>query len=558
MERDVRIYFKVDGIDGYITDLNELNTALGKVSNSSEDASLSTNNFSDDIDNSRDKITAFKGAVDILGGSVEVLVGGLGLLGAQPAWLEDLEQGAANAFAFADGLSRLADGITDVREFMKTYTTATKANTTAINAQNTATKAATVSTRTLSTVLKGAGIGLAIAGLAALAANWEKVLGFLGLGTKAFEGSLDSQIKALEKEQQIQDIRGQTAREATLREAEIAQLRATNATRYLTYLREIGASDEEINEAIKAQSEAMIELELSIERAETAQNNFNDAQQDMINQMSDEDIFDYYERLAFYTQQTADYEFYSLKQRQEANKTYFEALKEQQRLQTSDRIVELNKQLEAGEINEETYNALVSQEREKLNQKLIELDGDREVKSYQITQQSWNRRLDLAGKAVQAIIALNDATAGASEEEQKKAFERNKKLQIGLATIQTAQAITAALTAGGNPIKLATGAQFVEAGIVAATGLAQILAIKKTQFNGGGSDSGSLSQSTGSRASTISYGLEGGNNIINPGQFSGANNDYGNNQQPIQAYVMVNDVNNAQQINREIQNLARL
>lgn len=554
MERDVKIYFKVDGIDGYITNLNELNTALGKVNTSTDEASLSTSNFSDDIDSSRDKITAFKGAVDILGGSVEVLVGGLGLLGAQPAWLEDLEQGAANAFAFADGMSRLADGITDVREFMKGYTLATKANTTAINAQNTATKAATISTRTLSSVLKGAGIGLVIAGLAALAANWEKVLGFLGLGAKEFEGSLEAQIKSLEKEQQIQDIRGQTAREASLREAEIAQLRAQNATNYLAYLREIGASEEEINEAVKNQKDAMLELELAIERAETAQNNFNDAQQDMLSQMSDDRITQYYEQLAFYTQQSAEYEFYSLKQRQDANKIYFDALKEQARLQTSDRIVELNKQLEAGEISEETYNQLVTEARQELNNKLIELDGEREVKSTEITQQSWNKRLDLAGKAVQAIMALNDATAGASEAEQKKAFERNKKLQIGLATIQTAQAVTAALTAGGNPIKLATGAQFVEAGIAAATGLAQIIAIKRTQWNGG--DTGNLSTSNGANPSTISYSPQQQNiESIQPGQLSSGRSA---SPQPIQAYVLVSDVNNAQQANNQIENLARL
>lgn len=84
-----------------------------------------------------------------------------------------------------------------------------------------------------------------------------------------------------------------------------------------------------------------------------------------------------------------------------------------------------------------------------------------------------------------ALGALATAFAKGDEESQKKAFKINKALNIGVAIMQTAQAVTGALTAGGNPIKLATGAQFVEAGIAAAVGAAQIATIAKTQFGGG-------------------------------------------------------------------------
>jgi len=84
-----------------------------------------------------------------------------------------------------------------------------------------------------------------------------------------------------------------------------------------------------------------------------------------------------------------------------------------------------------------------------------------------------------------ALSALATAFAKGDEESQKKAFKINKALNIGVAIMQTAQAVTGALTAGGNPIKLATGAQFVEAGIAAAVGAAQIATIAKTQFGGG-------------------------------------------------------------------------
>lgn len=552
--QQINIAFKVEGLDGYIRNLDDLKVALGQVDSETDGLASSTSNFNESIDTSAGRVEALKGAVDILGGSVEVLVGGLGLLGAQPAWLEAIEDGSAKAIAFADGLSRLADGVTDVRNFMRSYTTTTNANTTAIKAQDTATKAATVSTRTFSTVLKGAGIGLAIAGLAALVANWEKVLNFIGLGTKEFDDSLQKQIASLEKEQEIQEIRGQSVLESTRREAQLALLRAQNAENYVRYLREIGAEEEEIEQAVEDRAEAYKNLELSIERAEVAQNNFNSAQQELIDAARDQDLVEYYERLAFYTQQAADYEFNSLNQRLEANKLYFKSLQDQARLETSDRIVELNKQLEAGEITQETYNQLATAARQDLNNKLSDLDSEQAENSVQITQQSWNKRLDLASGAVSAIIALNEATAGASEAEQKKAFERNKKLQIGLATIQTAQAVTAALTAGGNPLKLATGAQFVEAGIAAATGLAQVLAIRKQTFDGGGGPAPVTGGAPNPGGSINYFFDQNAGETLTPG----AQGQQAQQPQPIQAYVLATDVENGLQATQQIQNLSRL
>ena len=58
-------------------------------------------------------IERFQGAIDILGGSVETLVGGLALFGVENKYIENLEQGALGAIAFADGAKRLADGLKD-------------------------------------------------------------------------------------------------------------------------------------------------------------------------------------------------------------------------------------------------------------------------------------------------------------------------------------------------------------------------------------------------------------------------------------------------------------
>jgi len=64
----------------------------------------------DDVNRS---IERFQGAIDILGGSVETLVGGLALFGVENKFVENLEQGALGAIAFADGTKRLADGLKD-------------------------------------------------------------------------------------------------------------------------------------------------------------------------------------------------------------------------------------------------------------------------------------------------------------------------------------------------------------------------------------------------------------------------------------------------------------
>ena len=120
-------------------------------------------------------------------------------------------------------------------------------------------------------------------------------------------------------------------------------------------------------------------------------------------------------------------------------------------------------------------------------------------KSKQLRQAETNQSIQLAGQAFGAINDIMQATYGQSVEDRKKAFAVNKKFSLAQAIISTYLAVNNALTAGGNPIKLATGAQFVEAGIALAAGLANVIKISKTQFDAGatGSTGGSMSISGG-------------------------------------------------------------
>lgn len=108
-----------------------------------------------------------------------------------------------------------------------------------------------------------------------------------------------------------------------------------------------------------------------------------------------------------------------------------------------------------------------------------------------------NKNVEMTASAFGAINSIIQASAGDSIEAQRKAFNANKAFNIANAIANTGLAVTAALTAGGNPIKLATGAQFIEAGIAAATGAAQIISIAKTKFNPSGGSSGGVAPSAG-------------------------------------------------------------
>ena len=186
-----------------------------------------------------------------------------------------------------------------------------------------------------------------------------------------------------------------------------------------------------------------------------------------------------------------------------------------------------------------------------MNQELalqMEIDAIREKYAKDDTireQEKHKANLQMASNAMGALMALNEAFAGDTDAQQKRAFERNKKFQIGQAIIQTAMAVTGALTAGGNPIKLATGAQFVEAAIALATGVAQVATIKKTKFGGGDTGSTSVTQPSaagGGASPQLDLGFLGG----------------GAGQTGFRTYVISSEVSNAQQANQRINDQAAL
>lgn len=156
-------------------------------------------------------------------------------------------------------------------------------------------------------------------------------------------------------------------------------------------------------------------------------------------------------------------------------------------------------------------------------------------------------KYQMAYSTINALIGLNDSFSAKNEKDARRQFKINKALSLAQASIQTFQAVTGALTAGGNPIKLATGAQFVEAGIAAAVGGANIAKIAATQFGGfgeatgGGSDfgGGSTNAPSESRAPQFNIVGQGG---VGQAQFL--------EQKPVQAFVVSGEVTSQQALDR--------
>jgi len=180
--------------------------------------------------------------------------------------------------------------------------------------------------------------------------------------------------------------------------------------------------------------------------------------------------------------------------------------------------------------------------------KALEIEAiDKKSKEKQIQQENELRqkRLQLTASAFTAIGDLIGSFATKSDKDARKQFQIQKAFNLASAVTNTALAVTAALTAGGNPIKLATGMQFVEAGIAAATGAANIAKIASSKF-GGGSQGGGGSAPAGGGGSGAQMQAPQFQTIGT----SGVNQLATLQQQPTKAYVVSGEVTSAQSLDR--------
>jgi len=159
-----------------------------------------------------------------------------------------------------------------------------------------------------------------------------------------------------------------------------------------------------------------------------------------------------------------------------------------------------------------------------------------------------NTQVQLAADAFGAIGQLIESFNAKDEASARRQFKISKAFNLAAALTNTYLAVTGALTAGGNPIKLATGQQFVEAGIAGTVGLANVVKIASTQFGGGGGGGG---VDVPNPSSIIAPNL----NVVGD---TGINQLATLQQQPVKAYVVSNDITSAQQFDMKVQQTSQL
>ena len=163
-------------------------------------------------------------------------------------------------------------------------------------------------------------------------------------------------------------------------------------------------------------------------------------------------------------------------------------------------------------------------------------------------------RLSVAKQTLGALAALNDAFAGESEEEQRKAFERSKKIQSAQALISTYEsAVQAFKSLAGIPV---VGPALGTAASVAAiaSGLAQVKNIKSQTFGGGGGTAAAPAPAPALSAAATEATQAPSAPTLDL-SFLG---DIATTPQPQQAYVISENVTTAQQANKKIQDQAAL
>jgi hypothetical protein len=149
------------------------------------------------------------------------------------------------------------------------------------------------------------------------------------------------------------------------------------------------------------------------------------------------------------------------------------------------------------------------------------------------------------------LSELNETFTGESEKEQRKGFERAKKVQQGEALISTYEsAVQSYKSLAGIPI-VGPGLGIAAAASAVALGLANVKKIGQQQYT-------SPNASGEASVSAPSASAGGAGTIQAPQLDLSFLGEGAGEQAPVQAYVIATDVSNAQQANQQIQDQATL
>ena len=192
------------------------------------------------------------------------------------------------------------------------------------------------------------------------------------------------------------------------------------------------------------------------------------------------------------------------------------------------------------EFNEVVVNRIISQE-----DKLAEVQKKHAEELAENQRLQMLQRLDIASSGLDALSALNDAFTKRGQQQSKKQFQIQKALNYASAVIDTYGGINRALNDKTMP---STTARIIQASIVGAMGLANVIKISKTEYGNASAPSGTNMSAGGGDSGTTAP--------------SPANYDFisqqPNQQPPLQAYVLGGQVSSNLEAQQLIQNQSRL
>jgi hypothetical protein len=504
-------------------EFRKLEAEAGQLSDTIGDVGQRVKNLGSDTKN----IEAFTQAVQGVAAGFQIAQGAAALFGEEN---EDIQK----AMLQVNATMAIANGIQQVTVLLqKESAISMTANRIATALYDKTLKGTIVSLRLFRTALISTGIGAAIVGVGLLVENWEKltkvVKDFLGIETK--------DLKAVS--------------ELAQRQVELAEARGESEAKVQNLL--MAAYDARIAAAEKEEERAQLIHEKEVARLTYQTKLRTDAIEKQKKDSEDLRAMD-----SAASQEAENFRFAKIGRindelaREKALRDEKLAILREEKAQ---READLKKRFTDSDEFAKAYILLTEEMRLK-EQGIAEDSADKISK---IERKRRQQDLQMASEAVGALGDLLTAGLGKSEKDQRKAFEINKKASMGQALINTFMAVTAALTAGGNPIKVATGRQFIDAGIALATGLAQVAKISKTQFQG--------SSASGGGGALTAGGGEGGE-VAPPPIFAnpqmtmlgtdGAAMGQGQGSSPMRAYVVERDITQSTRRVRRLEEFATL
>jgi len=539
---EVKIFFKVDGLDGYITDLGDLKSALGQVDSETKEVTQATEQLSQaqiqSSEGMEQGIMALEGSVKLLAGSAEFAAGAIGLLGEENSeFFEEVEGNVLNIIALAQGAIDMSEGFR-------------------ILSQNQ--KLATIAQRIFNTVSKANPYVLLATAILAVGAAVLAYYTFM-------------KDDAIPTEEQLQEIQEKNQRIveaniASTKEAEAAEKSRVDSLEDLRQkINDVNNAEDQRNqttldgaiattEAIKVEQEKAISLTDAYIAAVALNvgSTFSELQS-LIDQ-----------NLNLTEEEQRLYDLYVQKQTQEdslletadlLNAAYArrnEILRQQYFVEG-----EVIEQREVGLIpQEEIVKELVVGTTAAITATTENVVGMTAAQTDAITNVTDAAEYKLEGLqqfSTQAFSFLSDVSTlfnSDEEERNRKAFEINKKAQLAGAIISGALAVNKAFASQilpGDPTSIVRAiAAAAVAGVAAA---AQIATISRQTFEspspgGGGGGTATLNYQVGGQEAGPEVGL--------------SNESMGGGGLPTQTYVLAGDVTSAQNASAQIENLARL